>query len=517
MKSLTTKIGISYLLLTILTIAFFSISTNLNHVELIETIIRTETNVVIERIYPPLELFLADYREERGKDFSQDDFLERLTRFLDELTDDNYSLYDEDGKLLYKRKGSEAFSRFELAYANSAIINKVNIDRPYEPHTYDDTNELYLYIPIVINELLDLDNSLESLDTSQLKNIVICLKMDIVDVDRYYNEQYRLIFIIIGVVLIIQVLFGFILYSIIIRPLKQLNSKTQKLREGDLSSRVKVRRKDEIGQLGFSFNSMADSIEEKITQLEEKNKIMQFELEAAGKVQQGIYPLVENTELFDLAIHHRPLYTVSGDYHDVFDLGEGRYGFLVADVSGHGVPAALVTMKIKDVFNQYVNLYPDTRELFIKVNTELADLMDTFSCFFTAFYCVIDSEQKISYSTAGHPVAYLVRPSVNAVYNLLTDGFMIGITNDFNGEFKSKSGKLQPGDKIVIFSDGIIEAINEANEQYDYPGLLKAIGKYKGESCNSLKDSLVNDLNKHIGRTPRRDDETLMIIEIKGK
>lgn len=500
MKSLTIKIGILYVLLTVFTISFFSIFISLNQVDLITKRIYSEASVKIEKIYSPLKGFLRTFRSSRQEQVTRDQMLESLTAFLNNLHSDHYAVYSEEGGLLYKRTAEIVLDKIDIKEFATAISNEEFSGKAYTIKIFEKSREIYFFIPIVVNEI---------------DHLIVCSKFEMEDINEHYFVLYRMIFIVIGVVLVLQILFGFLLYSIVILPIKQINEKSLEIKQGALSSRVKIKRKDEIGQLSLSFNEMASSIEDKINQLKDKNEIMEFELDAAGKVQSGIYPQENmSCDLFDLSVYHRPLHSVSGDYHDVFKISDSKYGFLVADVSGHGVPAALVTMKIKDTFMRNVAQFNDTKELFVKVNTELSDLMNTFSCFFTAFYCLMDG-QRIIYSTAGHPVMYLLRPDEQKMYNLKTSGYLMGISESVNTQFQSKTGKVRPGDKIILFSDGIIEAMNEDDRQYEADRLIRQIVRNRNKDCIQMNHSIVNDLTRHIGSAKRRDDETLLIIDIK--
>jgi sigma-B regulation protein RsbU (phosphoserine phosphatase) len=109
---------------------------------------------------------------------------------------------------------------------------------------------------------------------------------------------------------------------------------------------------------------MADSIQEKITTLQRYNDRMEFELSMSGEVQQIIFPHIEQNNYFDYAVFHKAFGKVSGDYYDVFKLDKSKYGFLIVDVSGHGVPAALITMIAKEKFRTLAPHYCDPAELF---------------------------------------------------------------------------------------------------------------------------------------------------------
>jgi sigma-B regulation protein RsbU (phosphoserine phosphatase) len=306
------------------------------------------------------------------------------------------------------------------------------------------------------------------------------------------------------------------LHRLVIRPIKVLSQKSDEISKGDLSARVNIKRRDELGQLSTAFNQMAQSVQEKITELDDQNKKMILELKMAGEVQKSIYPKVRRTKLFDIAIYHKPLMEVSGDYHDIFPLGANRYGILIADVSGHGVAAALITILIRDLFGKSVKKYNDTRDLIRYINAELGNLMNDFQKFFTAFYLIIDENKKIIYSNAGHLKVYLSRPSMNKIFELDTKGFLVGVSADLNNIYESKKTTLQEGDKLIFFTDGIIESLNSHEEQYTTKRLLHSIIRSDKLSCREMLRSVIQDFHKFMDPAKRRDDETLMVLEIKN-
>jgi sigma-B regulation protein RsbU (phosphoserine phosphatase) len=283
--------------------------------------------------------------------------------------------------------------------------------------------------------------------------------------------------------------------------------------DGNLDARINFKRKDELGQLGLSFNNMANSIQEKIFQLNDKNEKMSLELKTAGEVQKSIYPLFRESDLFKIAIFHKPLMEVSGDYHDIFKLNNDSYGFLVTDVSGHGVSAALITVLIKNLFQKASNNFNNSKDLIVYINTELKNLMSTYKCFFTAFYLIIDSQKNINFSNASHPGGYLIRGK--NIYRLTTEGAPIGITENVNEFYESKNAKVRSKDKIVIITDGVVESFNESNEQYSARRLKGVIVKNNDSNCEYLLNAILDDFKKFIDIDNLQDDFTLMIIEIK--
>ena len=343
---------------------------------------------------------------------------------------------------------------------------------------------------------------------------IIMFPLDIIDVNGYLKYLYILISVIISGSILFHTLFGFSLNYLIIHPLKSLTKKSKEISEGDLTARVKTKRQDEFGTVGKSFNHMADSIQKTIIKLDEQNKRMKLELSMAGNVQKSIYPQAINTDIFKMAVYHKPYVEVSGDFHDIFKLDNNQYGFLIADISGHGVAAALITMLVKDTFNKNVKNHNNARDLIISVNTELSNLMNTYDKFFTAFYLILDNKKNINFTNAGHEKAILYRQVENKLYALTTEGCFMGVSENVNSSFQYKTLQLISGDKIILMSDGIREAMNANKDQYGLFQIYKILATNPRLSCQDLLEYILQDFNQFKGNENSSDDETIMIIEI---
>jgi phosphoserine phosphatase RsbU/P len=119
------------------------------------------------------------------------------------------------------------------------------------------------------------------------------------------------------------------------------------------------------------------------------------------------------------------------------------------------------------------------------------------------------------FSNAGHQKPFLVRPGSSKLYELDTDGIMLGFSKEMSGTFASKFIQLHSADKIVLFTDGITEAIDRNGNDYGIDRLLDTIRKHTDQPGAMLLDSIVADVTSFTEGARRRDDETIMIIEIK--
>lgn len=261
--------------------------------------------------------------------------------------------------------------------------------------------------------------------------------------------------------------------------------------------------KNDKGEVTHHVGIQSDITELKETKerLELANKDLELfnhkitkELDQARKVQQFILPanLPENDKIRFSAIY-KPMDQIGGDFYDIIELKKGVYGILVADVTGHGIPAALLTFMTSLAFkNSALNI--DSTELVISMtNKNLLGKMPK-GAFITMFYAIYDSNSKIlTYTQAGHPQGFVIRHSSREVIPLSSQGGLVGVFQENKISCGENKTRLQQGDKLILYTDAIIEACNannqmmgidnlthflETNSPYPIPDLLKKIHQY---------------------------------------
>ncbi len=258
-------------------------------------------------------------------------------------------------------------------------------------------------------------------------------------------------------------------------------------------------------------------ISEKTKELEHKNKIFMAGLEMARKVQQSIIPKENDfpkNKNMRFAYRYISLESVGGDLYDIIHIQENLYGFLIADVAGHGISAALITTMVKAIFNSLSRQYTDTSKICDKANKELCRLISNSKSFLTAYYCIIDTTTNtLYYTNSGHPPALLYSSQGNNVKRLDTKGSILGAYED--STFEMKNLKLKKGDKILLFTDGIIEARNKSNELYGYKRLETLVSNNYHLSIDDLLDKIIQDVNLFSENRPQDDDIAMLYIEIE--
>jgi len=235
------------------------------------------------------------------------------------------------------------------------------------------------------------------------------------------------------------------------------------------------------------------------------------DLEFAKRVQRNLMPrsLPEDPNVrFDVRYYPHDL--VGGDFFDIRQIGPGRYGVLVADVSGHGVSAALYTTGLKSIADSFAHLAAEPAQFLGALGRELSQLSLDES-FATAFYAVIDTEpHKVSYANAGHPPALHFRAN-GAVGQLKTTGLPLGVLED--ATYDEGTVSFEPGDFVLCYTDGIIEPVTADGEQLGVDGLMEVVRERLAQSSRDLLEHVYRHVKRSCGDVALPDDVLLLAIE----
>lgn len=246
--------------------------------------------------------------------------------------------------------------------------------------------------------------------------------------------------------------------------------------------------------------------------LKRANKALDREMKAVGEIQRSLLPeRMPKISTLDLAAYYQPSQRAGGDYYDFFPLPDGRWGIFIADVSGHGSPAAVLMAVTHCIAHTNPGaLQPPVRVLDY-INRHLTDLYTgRIDSFVTAFYGVYDPDKRtLTYSCAGHPPPRLKRCTDGSLMELdCAGGFPLGVMDD--GEYDEAVLQLQPGDQIVFYTDGITEAANSRGELFGGERLDRVL-----ENCSiqasSLLDAVLASMDEFAEGHPPDDDRTMIV------
>ncbi len=293
------------------------------------------------------------------------------------------------------------------------------------------------------------------------------------------------------------------------RPVRQLAEAARRLSGGDYQARVDIRTGDELQQLGEVFNDTGPKLAE--------HERMRHALAVAMEVQQHLLPQ-EAPKLVGFDIAGKSVYCdeTGGDYYDFIDLieiGDGKLGIAVGDVTGHGIAAALLMASARGVLRSHAARHgSDLGELFGVLNEHL--VQDTSEGrFMTLFYGVLDAAARsLSWTSGGHDPALWLRRRDGAFEELPNTGVPLGILDEAT---HTQAGPitLDSGDIVAIGTDGIWEAHNAAGEMFGKARLRDVLSACAERPAQQIYDAVVDAVNQFRGTEPQEDDITLVIIK----
>jgi sigma-B regulation protein RsbU (phosphoserine phosphatase) len=333
------------------------------------------------------------------------------------------------------------------------------------------------------------------------------------------------IFVVGGLFLVIEfvaLIAGLALARSITGSVHQLFTGTERVRQGDFTHKIAVTTDDQLGELAVSFNSMTASIEDLLRQAAEKKRLEE-ELRIAREIQMSLLPQgpleMRGLSVTALCV---PAREVGGDYYDFFRIGERRLGILIADVSGKGTSAALYMAELKGLMLSLSQIHTSPRALMLAADRIIAANLDARS-FITMTYAVLDLEAgTMTYARAGHtPLMYVPGPGSPLdphVRILAPDGLVLGLNID-NGEMferllEEHTLELHPGDLALFFTDGISEAMNEADDFFGEGRLGRLIEKHAHLSSDELRERVLREIQAFVGNAPQHDDMTMIFLKV---
>lgn len=248
----------------------------------------------------------------------------------------------------------------------------------------------------------------------------------------------------------------------------------------------------------------------RLYEAEKAKQDLERELSAAREVQRSLLPQrLPQIRGIELAASSTPAREVGGDYYDVMPLGDDRYGILLADVSGKGLPAALVSTMVKGIFWAQLQQHSSPNAILQATNVLLRNILPR-STFVTAMLAMLDAKQKrLELCSAGQcqPLYFGVK---RAPQFLEMSGHPMNWLE--TPAFDSLSIKLRAGDSLLLYSDGIVEAQNEMDQFYGAPALLALVEKLRAKSALDIHDDIVEAINAFTGQREPADDVTLLVI-----
>ncbi len=261
--------------------------------------------------------------------------------------------------------------------------------------------------------------------------------------------------------------------------------------------------------------ALLSKIEKQHTLLKAFKKRMDEELEQARIAQLALLPQKQpDNPYIEIAAKFIPMDEVGGDYYDWYELKDERVGLVIADVTGHGVPAALISSMTAGLFKTHAPLIKSPLSLLNTINDALYERIPDQK-FVTAFYCTYDPHTRIlTYSSAGHPPLYILRSKTKELITLSTDGMILGVFLSEMNRLTEKQIELIPGDKVFFYTDGIVEITNAEGIPFGIQKLESFLVNNAHLSIEALLEAIYSSVLNFSAKTKFDDDITLLGLEI---
>ncbi len=323
------------------------------------------------------------------------------------------------------------------------------------------------------------------------------------------------------------------------KPIVDLTDAARVIKSGDYTSTVNSQKYfGEFVELGETFNSMVSQInaynqdlerlvKQRTEELYDANSHLKTanndlviindknkkELLMAQRIQMSLIPKVfPYSDIISFSALYLPMEALGGDLYDVYTISESKFGILILDVCGHGVPAALITTMAKMSFSTNSKLFFNPDKVMESSNKDLCEAIQGSGDFLTAFYGIIDVDSMtIEYSNAGHNDMLIIHNNRD-ITPMGTNGPVVGVFNDM--QFGCATVKLHPKDRIVLYTDGVTEAMNCEKSLYMTERLIGIIKQNTNKSSKEFTQILFNDIMTFKANVPHNDDIAVIVTDV---
>lgn len=316
-------------------------------------------------------------------------------------------------------------------------------------------------------------------------------------------------------------LFGYLgiifLVYFILNPFRKLATWVKELGHGDVKDEIDFDANDEVGEIAKAFSDITDTLRDSQKNMAEQERI-QKEMQLAQDIQQTLLPSsVPVFEGYEIASFYEAAKEVGGDYYDFIEVDKDTLGIVVADVSGKGVPGSLIMTMIRTALRTEARSIKSASEVLARVNDFVVNDMKK-GMFVTLFYIIIDSKKRrINYASAGHNPMILFRRGTQQTYYLNPRGFPVGISLPdselFKKSIESDTIQLTEDDILIIYTDGITEAMNNRRSLFGEERLQQAVKEYGQLKADEFIEKLKDEIHTFTEGHEQNDDITLVAIK----
>ncbi len=337
---------------------------------------------------------------------------------------------------------------------------------------------------------------------------------------NYINGQIRntemFFLVLFSVLLVVIVGLSFRLSRLITNPIKVLKQGSEIIGGGNLDHRVELHTGDELEDLANSFNKMALDLKTHVEELRRTTAVkerVEKELDLARGIQQSFLPEAPpKVAGFDLAALNTPALEVGGDFFDYIPVALDQWGLVIADVSGKGFPAALFMALSRTMLRANTVGNPTVSQTITRANNMIAE-EGRANMFVTLFYGVLDPKRKtLTYVNAGHNPPFVTDRKGGDIVMLAAKGIALGVMSDM--EFEEKQVALHEGDILLLYTDGVTEAVNRHGELFGQDRLAKLVEENQDRPAQEIIKIIEQAVIAYAEGLPQFDDLTLMAVKV---
>ena len=501
-KSLSQKIIWLYLLLAFINICFFSLMIYENQTDLLISNFKQQSKNVASEINESLKNYKSI---QRANNFRVKDY-EQLPQILELYDIQTIKVFEDEGDVIYsypiEKKKGEKISEDMIDIGNGLSIER-------------DTSVFYLPYSAKLNEKDFSINVFIPIQDTNTKKHILYTALSIKTIkDRLNFIYYQIAIALIGGI-IFHVLFAIFVLRIFFVRLNRMDKAVSLIEMGNLDTRIKIDGTpkgglDELDVLGLSFNNMAAGIQEKIETISKLNEQIRKELVLGRQVQESLLSSAEQLAELKPQVYYKAFREVSGDLYKYHKYKNNNIAIFFGDASGHGAPAALVTIVAIMVLEQLFSNKVSILEIPKILNNRLCTYFESRFYITSIFLYLRLNQKKLFFYNAGHLTCFVLPASGGERIPMSSKSIPMGVTEDVKPTYQAI--QINKGDKIFIYSDGITDVIGADGTRFEEKKLLDILDKHKYSTGEEIHLAIKNAIEEFT--VQYTDDVSYLIFEI---
>ena len=306
----------------------------------------------------------------------------------------------------------------------------------------------------------------------------------------------------------------FLIKKVIIDNLRKINGTLAEITDGNLNVMVDVRTNEEFASLSDDINQTVSTLKHYISEAAARiDKELEFAKQIQYSALPSVFPPYPNRKDFEIYAHMITAKEVGGDFYDFYMLGDSTLAFMIADVSGKGIPAAMFMMQAKTIIKDLAESGLELSEIFMTANKKLCENNDA-GMFVTAWMGILDLKTgRLKFVNAGHNPPLVRQADGEFAYLKARSGMVLAGMDGI--KYRQNELQLTPGDQIFLYTDGVTEATDKNNQLYGEERLLETVNRNIVMDTRKLCEAVKSDVDQFVGEAPQFDDITMLSVEIQ--